>query len=66
MTYFEEFAKEIGVEITLDKNGMYTGNCEALALMVNDVIFSDDDITFDDLKKMVSERFFKTFPYMKK
>ena len=66
MTYFEEFATEIGVDITTDKNGMYTGYCRALALMVNDVIFSDDDITFDDLKKMVSERFLRTFPYMKR
>ena len=67
MTYFEELATEIGVEITTDNNGMYTGYCRALALMVNDVIFSDDEnITFDDLKKMVSERFFKTFQYMKK
>ena len=39
MTYFEEFATEIGVEITTDENGMYTGYCRALALMVNDVFF---------------------------
>ena len=58
MTYFEEFATAIGVEITIDENGMYTGYCRALALMVNDVIFSDDEnITFDDLKKWFPKDF---------
>lgn len=68
MTPFEEFAKELNVEITTDKNGFYTKHCKALALMVNAVILSDDEnirnMEWEDQKEIIKQNFFKAFPYM--
>ena len=69
MTMFEEFAKELNVEITTDKNGFYTKQCKALAIMVNEVILSDDEeirnADWMDQKEIIKQNFFKAFPYMK-
>ena len=69
MTMFEEFAKELNVNITTDNNGLYTGMCKALAQMVNEVILSDDEAIrladWEDQKEIIKKNFFKVFPYMK-
>ena len=68
MTQFEEFAKEMGVKIAVDGNGLYTGMCGALATMVTEVILSDDDEVFnlgwEEQKELVKGKFYKVFPYM--
>ena len=70
MTYFEEFAKELGVKITVDKNGFYTGKCKALASVTNEIILSDDEKVFnmswEEQKKIITNRFYSIFPYMRK
>ena len=70
MTKFEEFAKEINVPILKDKYGWYTGITKALANATNEIILSDNDRIFnldwEEQKEMIKERFYKTFPYMKK
>lgn len=69
MTHFEEFAKELGVEITTGANGLYTGMAQALAQMTTETILSDDDEVFEldweQQKELVKEKFYKAFPYMK-
>lgn len=69
MTMFEEFAKEMNVEITTGKDGQYTGICRALATMTTEVILSDDEEVYEmdwnDQKEIIKEKFYKTFPYMK-
>lgn len=69
MTMFEEFAKEMNVKIETDNNGLYTGMCEALALMCNEVILSDDEqirtLPWEEQKEIIKEKFYSTFPYMK-
>lgn len=69
MTMFEEFAKELNVEITTWNDGMYTGIAKALANMTNEVILSDDEEIFSkdwsDQKEIIKAKFYKTFPYMK-
>lgn len=69
MTQFEQFANELNVKITVDKIGLYSGMCRALADMTNDVILSDDEAVFnmswDQQKEIIKERFYRTFPYMK-
>ena len=69
MSQFEQFAKELNVKITTDKNGFYTGMCKALAEMTTDVILSEDEkifrMSWEDQKTMIKEKFFKVFPYMK-
>jgi hypothetical protein len=68
MTEFEQFAKDLGVVITIGSDGRYTGLAEALAIMTNDVILSDDDkifnLSWDQQKDIIKDRFFKTFAYM--
>lgn len=70
MTMFEEFAKEMNVEITTGKDGQYTGICRALATMTTEVILSDDEkvsgMKWSDQKELIKEKFYKTFPYMGK
>lgn len=69
MTYFEEFAKEMNVEIETDENGPYTGMCKALANMCTDVILSDDEkifnLSWEEQKEIIKENFYNVFPYMK-
>lgn len=70
MTMFEEFAKELGVAITVDEYGLYTGMIRGLSHMVNEVILSDDEevrnLEWEEQKEIVKRNFYKTFPYMKK
>ena len=70
MTAFEIFAQEIGVVITTDNNGFYTGLCKALAVMTTEIILSDNDAIFElpweVQKEMIADKFYKIFPYMKK
>lgn len=68
MTQFEEFANEIGVKVTTDERGFYTKWTEALAVLTNEVILSDDDAIrlapWEKQKEMIKRAFFKAFPYM--
>lgn len=68
MTMFEEFAKEMKVEITTNQNGMYTGMASALAQAVNEVILSDDETirtaAWEYQKEIIKKNFYKVFPYM--
>lgn len=70
MSDFEKLAMELNVPIMVDKDGWYKGITEALAKVVTDVILSDDEKIFrmpwEGQKEIIKERFFKTFPYMKK
>lgn len=70
MTMFEEFANELGVQITVDEYGLYTGMCRALSHMVNEVILCEEDEIFkldwEDQKEIIKKKFYKTFPYMEK
>lgn len=70
MTEFEKFSTEMNVNIAVDKNGLYTGMCKALALMCNDVILSDDEkirnLPWEEQKEIIKAKFYKTFPYMSK
>ncbi len=69
MTLFEELAQELGVEITTDRNGVYTGMCAALAAITSDVVLSEDERLFnmlwEDQKEVIAARFYIKFPYMK-
>lgn len=69
MTPFEEFAEELGVKITTDEDGFYTGHCAVLARMVTEISFMEIDKGLPDdwerTKKKVENEFFKFFPYMK-
>ena len=69
MTYFEEFATDMKVEITTGENGMYTGMCAALAGICTDVILSDDEtlatLPWEEQKEIIKAKFYKVFPYMK-
>lgn len=69
MTRFEELAKELGVKITIDHNGLYTGMANGLANIVNGVILSDDDEVFNlnwALQKvLIKDEFYRVYPYMK-
>lgn len=68
-TAFEQFAQELNVKITMNRNGLYTGMCEALAIMVNDIILSEDkkiySLSWNDQKELIKENFYKVFPYMR-
>ena len=70
MTEFEVFANELNVKIETDKNGLYTGMCGALASICTEVILSDDEAIFnlswDEQKKIIREKFYKVFPYIGK
>ena len=64
MTAFEQLCEELGVEITFDDHGLYTGMSRALACICVDVIMSGaaEPTVIDEVKK----QFFAKFPYMKK
>lgn len=65
MTYFEEFAMRLGIPVTTDAQGRYTGRCKALFFVSNNVLFSLEEETSDvAFEAMVKEQFTKTFPYM--
>ena len=70
MTDFEVFANELNVKIETDKNGLYTGMCGALVSICTEVILSDDETIFnlswDEQKEIIKEKFYKVFPYMNK
>lgn len=70
MTNFEAFATELNVKIEIDKNGLYTGICGALASICTEVILSNDEAVFnlswDEQKEIIKEKFYKIFPYMNK
>lgn len=70
MTIFEQFAMELIGKVETGADGLYTGRTRALAEMVNAVILSDDEkirrATWDEQRDMITEMFYKTFPYMKK
>ena len=70
MTEFEKFAQELNVEITHDRIGLYSGLCLVLANITTDIILSDDEAVFqmswEEQKELIKERFFRAFPYMKK
>ena len=70
MTDFEVFADELNIKIETDKNGLYTGMCGALASICTEVILSDDETIFnlswDEQKEIIKEKFYKVFPYMNK
>lgn len=69
MTRFEELAREIHVGITTNERGIYTGLSAGLAAITTEVILSDDEKVFnmswDEQKELIKEKFYKTFPYMK-
>lgn len=64
MTAFEQLCEELGVEITLDDRGRYSGLSRALAYICVDVIMSNaaEPTVIDEVKK----QFFAKFPYMQK
>lgn len=70
MTNFEVFTDELNIKIETDKNGLYTGMCGALASICTEVILSDDETIFnlswDEQKEIIKEKFYKVFPYMNK
>ena len=70
MTDFEVFANELNVKIETDKSGIYTGMCGVLASICTEVILSDDETIFnlswDEQKEIIKEKFYKVFPYMNK
>lgn len=69
MTQFEELCKEMRVPVETDKDGFYKGMCNALAVMVTEIITHDDNkiafLSWDEQKIMIKEKFYKVFPYMK-
>ena len=69
-TLFEQMASEMGIEITVNENGFYTKKAEALAVIANEVILSDDETIFnlpwEEQKEMIKEKFYSVFPYMAK
>ena len=68
MTRFEELMKEIGISPTTSNRGLYTGKAEALGVIANEIILSEDEAIFnlnwDEQKKLIKEKFYRTFPYM--
>lgn len=68
-TYFEQFAAELGVPITTDDYGLYTGHIRALANIYTDVIMNDPmtlGLEWEEIKPIVEAEFFSKFPYMRK
>ena len=68
MTYFEELAQDLGVEITTDENGLYTKRAAALAKITNDVLLSDETfyLGWNEKRKLIADRFLNVFPYMRR
>ena len=70
MTYFEELAKEMNVNIETDENGLFSGMCGALSSVCTEVILSDNETVFnmpwEEQKGIIKERFYSVFPYMRK
>lgn len=68
MTAFEELAIEIIGKVEIGKDGFYTKHTRALATIINDIILSDEtfNLTWDEQKELIKEKFYKMFPYMKK
>ena len=67
MTQFEQLAQELGVKITYDTRGMYSGMSKALAIIAVDLILSDDRKIFTTPEQQNAEikrRFLVKFPYM--
>lgn len=64
MTEFESLAAELGVPITLDDCGFYSGMCRALAGICCDVIMNGEHKK--PIEAEVKDRFYAKFPYMKK
>ena len=68
MTRFEELMKEIGIKPTTDGKGLYTGKAEALGIIANGIILSENETVFNlnwnEKKKLIKEKFYKTFPYL--
>ena len=65
MTQFESLATEIGVPITIDHNGFYTGLIRALIVITNEIILGDDSymLPWDEQRQMIIRKFRSTFPY---
>lgn len=69
MTTFEEFAEELGVQLTIDDHGLYTGMARVLANICTQVIMDDptpDGCDWEELKPIILEKFYSKFPYMQK
>lgn len=70
MTQFEEFAKEIGVPITTDKDGFYTKYCAALAKILTGIMVGDIDAGKPEnmarTMHKAEEEFYRQFPHMRK
>ena len=68
MTEFESLCRELGIPITIDRDGGYTGHCKALALIANEIILSDNEavlsLSWEEQKKIITENFFKVFAYL--
>lgn len=63
MTAFEEFASALGVPITVDEYGLYTGFARALAVICIELIMQG--YTEPELLARATEKFYQVFPYMK-
>ena len=70
LTYFEEFVLDTIGTIERDNNKMYTGKTLALYQISLEITLSDDENIFnlpwEKQQKLIKEKFYKTFPYMKK
>ena len=67
MTQFEQLAQELGVKITYDKHGLYSGMSKALATIAVGLILSDDRTIFvtpEQQNAEIKRRFLAKFPYM--
>lgn len=68
-TYFEQFVTELGVPITTDEYGLYTGHARALALICAGIIMDDSgtrELEWEEVCEIAKEQFFSKFPYMRK
>lgn len=70
MTHFEEFAIEVLGKIDIGNDGMYAGLTNALAKIATEVILSDDEEVFnldwDSQKKLILDKFYGVFPYLRR
>ena len=69
-TYFEEFVLDTIGTIERDSNKMYTGKTLALYQISLEITLSDDEnifnLSWEKQQELIKEKFYKTFPYMKK
>lgn len=68
MNWIEELMQEMNIEPSKDKRCFYTGKSAVLCRIAVGVVLSEDkeifNLSWEQKKKLIKEKFYETFPYM--